>query len=261
MKTPEKIIAQMDEIIFEHRNKMYGAYILRKMYGTQLVRALILSTAIMAAGLTYPVVYSYKIVKPVRDIGDTTGVIFISDLQPDRPLDPLPEPQKATEHVKTPRFVAPIPVEGAVEEEVSLNQDDYNTENANPPVDLGEEPVIAKKAEVIEIDEAEKPIIDFAQETPLFPGGESERLKFLADNITYPEDAVQNGIQGTVYIQFVVDTKGNITDVKMMRGIGGGCDEEAIRVVKMMPQWHPGRQNGMTVRVRYTMSILFKLNS
>jgi protein TonB len=96
---------------------------------------------------------------------------------------------------------------------------------------------------------------------PSFPGGDEERQKFLYDHIVYPQGAAENGIEGTVYIQFIVDTKGNITDVKILRGIGQGCDEEVLRVVKMMPQWNPGRQNGRNVRVLYNMAISFKLNS
>jgi protein TonB len=91
------------------------------------------------------------------------------------------------------------------------------------------------------------------------PGGEDARNKFLAENIKYPQQASENGIQGTVYVSFVVDSKGNVTDVKVLRGIGGGCDEEAIRVVRSMPQWHPGKQNGKQVRVLFNMPIYFRL--
>jgi len=111
----------------------------------------------------------------------------------------------------------------------------------------------------IEFHEEKKEYSQLVEEMPSFPGGEAERNKFLADNIVYPQQATENGIQGTVYVSFVVDSKGNVTDVKVLRGIGGGCDEEAVRVVKMMPQWHPGKQNGKNVRVLFNMPIYFKL--
>ncbi|MDO9255156.1 MAG: energy transducer TonB, partial [Bacteroidales bacterium] len=87
--------------------------------------------------------------------------------------------------------------------------------------------------EEAEVREENKPVYTIVEEMPYYPGGESERNKFLATNIVYPRQASENGIQGTVYVSFVVDSKGNLTDVKVLRGIGGGCDEEALRVVKM----------------------------
>jgi protein TonB len=94
---------------------------------------------------------------------------------------------------------------------------------------------------------------------PSFPGGEAELNKYLAENIIYPQQAFENGIQGTVYVSFIVDLKGNLTDVKLLRGIGSGCDQEALRVVQMMPQWHPGQQKGKIVPVLYKMPVYFKL--
>jgi len=79
------------------------------------------------------------------------------------------------------------------------------------------------------------------------------------NNIKYPEVARTSGITGTVYVQFVVEKDGSISDVKVVRGIGGGCDEEAVRVVKSMPRWKPGKQRGQPVRVYFTLPIEFKL--
>ncbi len=101
--------------------------------------------------------------------------------------------------------------------------------------------------------------LTIAEEMPSFPGGQEALMKYLAGRITYPEDAEENGIQGAVFISFVVERDGGITDVKTLRGIGGGCDEEAVRVVRGMPKWQPGKQNGKLVRVRYTLPIRFKL--
>jgi TonB family protein len=141
--------------------------------------------------------------------------------------------------------------------------------NYNLKTDLGEEQRFVKNKtyvdevkeilEVTEVQEESKPVYTVVEEMPQYPGGETERNKFLAINIVYPQQATENGIQGTVYVSFIVDLKGNITDVKVLRGIGGGCDEEALRVVKMMPLWNPGKQNGKLVRVLYNMPIYFKL--
>jgi TonB family protein len=96
-------------------------------------------------------------------------------------------------------------------------------------------------------------------EFPSFPGGDEARIRFLMNNIRYPQMAKESGIQGTVYISFNVDEKGQVSDVKILRGIGGGCDEESVRVVKLMPPWNPGKENGKPVKVKYSMSIRFAL--
>jgi protein TonB len=94
---------------------------------------------------------------------------------------------------------------------------------------------------------------------PDYPGGQEELYKYLQKNIRYPEMARSNGIQGTVYVQFVVNKYGKIKDAKVLRGIGGGCDEEAIRVVMGMPDWKPGKQNGLAVPVYFNLPVKFTL--
>lgn len=107
-----------------------------------------------------------------------------------------------------------------------------------------------------EIDE----IIELFDEDPAFIGGESARLQFLRNNIKYPKMAIEAGITGTVYVGFVVEKDGSISNVTLLRGIGGGCDEEAMRVTAMMPKWKPGLQQSVPIRGRYRMPIKFTLN-
>ncbi|MBR5652410.1 MAG: TonB family protein [Bacteroidales bacterium] len=95
---------------------------------------------------------------------------------------------------------------------------------------------------------------------PEFPGGQNAMIQFMVDNVTYPQKAKDANIQGKVYVSFVVEKDGSVGDVKLMRGIGGGCDEEAVRVVKAMPKWVPGKKDGKNVRVSYVLPIFFKLN-
>jgi len=111
----------------------------------------------------------------------------------------------------------------------------------------------------VEVEADEHIIFDVVEDQPEFPGGDEARMKFLRDNIRYPTIARETGIQGTVFITFVVERDGSITDVRVLRGIGGGCDEEAIRVVRMMPKWNPGKQRGRAVRVQFSMPIRFIL--
>ncbi len=102
-------------------------------------------------------------------------------------------------------------------------------------------------------------IFTFVEDYPEFPGGDKALREYILNNIKYPEVARTSGITGTVYVQFVVEKDGSISDVKVVRGIGGGCDEEAVRVVKSMPRWKPGKQRGQPVRVYFTLPIEFKL--
>jgi len=97
------------------------------------------------------------------------------------------------------------------------------------------------------------------EEMPEFPGGEEERMKFLANNIKYPEKARENGIQGTVYVNFVIEPDGSISNIKIRRGISKELNEEVIRVIKLMPKWIPGKQRGIAVRVSYNMPVKFSL--
>ena len=108
-----------------------------------------------------------------------------------------------------------------------------------------------------DIDEDE--IFDVVESQPSFPGGDIARIRFLYENIQYPAMAKETGIQGRVYITFVVEKDGSITDVRLLKGIGGGCDEESIRVVKAMPKWIPGKQRMKPVRVQFVLPIKFTL--
>jgi protein TonB len=115
-------------------------------------------------------------------------------------------------------------------------------------------PAIQEEEEV-----AEAEIFTVVEESPSYPGGDIARIKFLQQDINYPQMARESGIQGTVYVTFVVERDGRVTDVRVLRGIGGGCDEEAVRVMNAMPRWQPGKQRGKPVRVQFTMPIKFTL--
>jgi len=105
----------------------------------------------------------------------------------------------------------------------------------------------------------EQHIFVVVEQMPRFPGGQAALMKYLATHIKYPELAKESGIQGRVFINFVVEPDGHIDHVKVLRGIGGGCDEEAVRVVKSMPKWIPGKQRGKPVRVSFNLPVKFTL--
>ena len=110
-----------------------------------------------------------------------------------------------------------------------------------------------------EEDENRPGVYIVVEQMPEFPGGDKALMDFVKDNIQYPTDARKRGIQGRVFANFIVEPDGNLSDIKILRGIGGGCDEEAIRVIESMPKFIPGMQNGEAVRVSYTIPVIFRL--
>ena len=159
--------------------------------------------------------------------------------QPPPPPPPIEQP-----------VIQEIPDEVEIEEKIEVNFD----------VDVQEETVI-KEVVIVDAPVVEKAdeIFDVVENAPMFPGGMEAWNSYLFKNLKYPTQARRMGIEGTVYVVFVVNTDGTVQDVELLRGIGGGCDEEALRVVKGAPKWSPGKQRGRPVRVRMRLPIKFKL--
>ncbi|MGB1041103.1 MAG: TonB family protein [Flavobacteriales bacterium] len=102
-------------------------------------------------------------------------------------------------------------------------------------------------------------IFSFVEESPEFPGGEEKLFEFMAKNISYPSQAKTDSIEGTVYVQFVVEKNGELTDIRIVRGIGHGCDKEVLKMIGLMPRWNPAEQRGVAVRQRMTLPVKFVL--
>ncbi|MDO8896234.1 MAG: TonB family protein [Bacteroidales bacterium] len=139
--------------------------------------------------------------------------------------------------------------------------DDVEVENVDINVEVDQKvaievyvPPVRQEEEVVETE-----IFTVVESMPEFPGGAGKMMEFIARNIKYPPMARESGIQGRVFVNFVVEPNGSVSNVKVLRGIGGGCDEEAIRVVESMPKWTPGRQRGKAVRVSFNLPVRFTL--
>ena len=145
--------------------------------------------------------------------------------------------------------------------QLEIVQDDVETEDININAEVEQNEVIEEYVapEVIEEEVVEQEIFQIVEEMPAFPGGEKALLEYVAKNIKYPQIARETGIQGRVFVGFVVEPDGSVSNVKILRGIGGGCDEEAMRVIKSLPKWKPGKQRGKAVRVSYQIPVVFKL--
>lgn len=124
-----------------------------------------------------------------------------------------------------------------------------NRTSTPPPAPVAPEPVQEEADEIFQV----------VEQAPEFPGGQSELMKYLSSSIRYPEIAVENGIQGRVIVQFVVEKDGSATQVEVARGVDPSLDKEAIRVVKEMPKWKPGQQRGKPVRTKFTLPVQFRL--
>ena len=142
---------------------------------------------------------------------------------------------------------------------VSTKTQDGVKENLPPIVEPTAPPVEAPtKEKPVEVED-DTPLI-FVEQKPEFENGDKAMYAFLSKNIVYPAIARENGISGTVFVGFVVSKDGTIRNVEIKRGIGGGCNEEAIRVIKLMPKWKPGKQNGKAVNVAFTLPVKFRLD-
>ena len=145
--------------------------------------------------------------------------------------------------------------------QLEIVQDDVEVEDIEINAEVEQNEVIEEYVapEVVEDDVVEQEIFKIVEEMPSFPGGEAKLMEFVGKNIKYPQIARETGIQGRVFVNFVVEPDGSVSNVSVLRGIGGGCDEEAMRVVKSMPKWKPGKQRGKAVRVQYMLPVNFRL--
>ncbi len=170
-------------------------------------------------------------------------IIIQTDIQEPPPPPPAEAPEVTT-------IIEVVSNEKEIENEVSFNAEvDENTKNIEiAPVQIEEEE-----------DETETQIFTVVENEPEFPGGMEALYKYLAQNIKYPQLARDNNITGKVYVTFVVERDGSIANPKVLRDIGGGCGAEAIRVVKSMPKWTPGKQRGKAVRVQFNLPVNFNL--
>lgn len=258
------------DIVFEGRPKDYGAYVLRKYSSKRHRTAIIVTLVVFLAVFTLPGLVR-SIIPSGRDVNVEVTNLANIDLEKNKKKDiepPKIEEEPPPKIKSTIKFTPPVIKDDSEvkDEDIMKTQEDLtdsklsvsvadvkgNSEDADA-TDLAD---LQKKKEVVE--EETKPY-SYVEQMPEYPGGDEERIRFFNKNVKYPAIAKESGIQGVVYLTFVVSTTGQISQVQVVRGIGGGCDEEAVRVLQMMPNWIPGRQNGKPVPVQYTLPLRFSL--
>ena len=182
--------------------------------------------------------------RELSDVGRTVEVV-------EEEMVEITKQEQKPQPVEVPKTTTQIQV---VEDDVEVEDVEINAE-----VDQNEviEEYVAPEIEEEEVVEQE--IFQIVEEMPEYPGGLTKLTEYLASNIKYPQMARESGIQGRVFVNFVVEPDGSVSNVKVLRSLGGGCDEEAMRVVKKMPKWKPGKQRGKAVRVSYILPVNFKL--
>lgn len=161
-----------------------------------------------------------------------------------------------------PKQAPPPPEAPKVEEVLEIMDNDAKVEESTIQASDDTQKAVEVKYTPVEVEEEEveeQQIFQVVEEMPSFPGGTAECMKFLSKNIKYPTISQENGVQGRVIVQFVVNTDGSIVDAVVARGVDPYLDKEALRVVSMMPKWTPGKQRGKAVRVRYTLPVMFRL--
>lgn len=259
------------ELIFKDRNKNYGAYKMRRDLGKRQTAALVIVTAVAFAGFTLPRLIRMAIPAQKEEMVEVTQLSALEEpevkeeiLKKVEPVAPPPPALKSTI-----KFTAPvIKKDEEVHDDDELKSQEELTQtkiqisiadvkgndelNGKDIADLQE--VITQAPET----QKEEPYT-MVEQMPLFAGGPAELLRYIAKNLKYPVIAQENGIQGKVILRFVVSAQGFVEEVKVLRSLDPYCDKEAIRVVKSLPQWIPGKQNGRNVPVYYTCPIVFKL--
>lgn len=247
-----------DDIVFEHRNKEYGAYDLRKKYRRYLLIGFFISFFTIGIAVVAPLIHSYynKNKKVVRIEKTASAELERIDDQEDAPPPPPPPPPPAAIQAQV-AFVAPKVVD-SVAEEVEMEIAEVQNESAvseAPPTELTT--VVEAAPEVVQ----EEPAFIVVEEEAAFQGGDLNSFRnWIQTNLNYPELAAENGSEGKVFIQFAVNSKGEICDVRVVRTSGDPLlDAEAVRVIKKSPAWQPARQSGKSVKQQFTLPIVFKL--
>ena len=269
------------DMVFAGKNKEYGAYQLRKGTSGRNIKALlilVIAAALVGGFLAWKVIEQ----KQAEEQQAYMEAMELAKLQQQakkeekkkEQVKPKIEPKKEIPVAReTQKFTAPvIKKDELVKEEKQVKQMD----KLDDKVAVGSEDKEGVKDRTVEAVRSEiavaapppppapKPevatkVFDVVEEMPSFPGGNAALMSYLNSNTKYPVVAQENGVQGRVIISFVVERDGSISDVKVARSVDPSLDREAQRVVKSMPRWTPGKQNGQTVRVKYTVPVVFRL--
>jgi protein TonB len=246
-----------NDIVFELRNKEYGAYKLRKKYNRNVIIGVLVGLIILGTAVITPHLYAKAMEsKKAREERQVEMIMENLD-QPTEQVAPPPPPPPPAEAQQQNRYVPPVVVDSVKpEDNVQLMTADQAT------VEVVNEEYIEAVEEVreeVQEEEAEPEPFVVVEEMPMFPGGDVELLKYIFEHTNYPEVAKENNIQGKVIVRFCVTAKGTVSQISVLKGVDPELDKEATRVVSTLPLFKPGKQGGKPVPVWYMVPITFTL--
>jgi len=257
MAKEKKLVPAFDDIVFEKRNKEYGAYRLRKKYNRNVMIAMLIGIIIIGTAVITPYLNA-KALENKKRRAERQVEIKMENL--DQPLEniepPPPPPPPPAETVAQVKYVPPVVVDSIKPEDVKqlMTADQAQVEVKNEDVQVQEQ-----VQEEVKEEEAPVEVFVVVEEMPTFPGGDAELMKYITTNTVYPDIAKENNIQGRVIIRFCVTYKGAVDQVSILKGVDPSLNDEAIRVIKTLPTWKPGKQGGKPVNVWYSVPVLFQL--
>lgn len=254
MKRNENEVPGFDEIVFENRNRLYGAYDLRKRYNSAAGISILGSVTICTLLL---ISLSFSSGDGIVKADPTNVIIILKDPLLTEPVTP-PAPKPPDEILNAVRNLKPE----VTDDTLSITQLPPITDiliNTSVNGSINDTLVYIEPANT-EIPEKNEPRV-FVEEMPEYPGGISELMKFVAENLDYPPEAVAANIQGRVVLKFVVNTDGSADRIEVLRSVDPLLDNEAIRVVKSLPHFRPGKQGGVPVPVWFTIPVFFRLEN
>lgn len=256
------------DLIFKGKNQAYGAYVLRKTSSKRHILSFVIVTVVAIIAFTLPGLI--KSLVPEVDVA-STEVTQLSKVKLDIPeevkevkkLETAPPPKLKSSIKFTPPVIKKdeeVKKEDEIKSQDQLQETKLTISVADVKGSTDKDAVDIATVQVNkEIVEEEQKPFSVVEQMPDFPGGTAELMAFLSKNIHYPVIAAENGISGTVVVRFVVSKTGTIGDITVMRHVDPSLDNEAIRVIKSMPKWIPGKQNGKPVPVYFTVPVRFKL--
>lgn len=241
-----------NDIVFENRNKEYGSYALRALTKRNILRAMYLISGVVFIAIA-SIYIDFSFFKRSEPLVLNMTEVTLSDPPPLFNLLP-PAVPPAAKKKETSELT-----EMEVKEDNQV--DDKNEKKViDEKVDSTSNGTAEKGTDTKSVESGNGNTVYYSVEVkPEYPGGSKGLTKYLKDNVKYPQDAKENGIQGTVVVVFIVNEDGSVSDAKIKKGIGGGCDQEALRIVNEMRKWKPGKQGGVPVKVYQQIPIAFKL--
>jgi protein TonB len=246
----------LEEIVFENRNKAYGAYFLRRKYNKYVIISFVIAFLGISTAVAIPFINAVlnkerNVVLVKETSAELENVKNQEDIPP--PPPPPPPPPEAVAQVK---YSAPVVVDTAKTEVALATVDDLADNSSNEPVP----DQIETAKETDNVIQEEEQVFFVVEESATFMGGDLNSFRdWILKNTVYPQVAQENGISGKVIVQFCVNHKGEVVDTKVIRGVDPALDEEAIRVIKSSPKWSPGKQGGKAVKQLFTMPVSFVL--